>query len=236
MPETVTRYSVNDFVNSTGEKSTGSNFFELESQRILAVNLSNNLAWTKRGSMIAYTGDVKFEMEDLFEHGIKTVVKRFITKESGNLVKATGTGRVYVSDCGKKISVINLENDTLIANGSAVLAFEPSIKWDIKLQKLTAMMSGGLTNIKMEGTGMVALSTSYDPLTLKVTPGNPVYTDPTATVAWSGGLEPTMKADLNIKSLIGRGSGDVIQMKFEGNGFVIVQPDSINYGPAIPME
>ncbi len=231
MTATATRYGVEEFISATSP-SDNSGLFEKESDRIMAINLSNNLVWTKKGAMIAYTGDVKFTMEDLFEHGIGTVLKRAVTGESGNLVKAQGSGKVYIADGGKKISIINMNNEAIVANGVNVLAFEPSIKWDIKLQKLTAMMAGGLTNIRLEGSGMLALATSFDPLTLRVTPGNPVMTDPTSTVAWSGNLEPSFKTDFSVKNLLGRGSGDTVQMKFEGEGFVIVQPDSI-YGDII---
>ena len=87
-------------------------------------------------------------------------------------------------------------------------------------------MAGGLTNIQINGTGMLAITTAYDPLTLKVTPNTPVFTDPSATIAWSGNLKTSIATDISFKTLIGRGSGDSIQLKFEGNGFVIVQPDS----------
>ena len=180
----ISRYSVEEFVNTTSQKDKNEGFFEQETPRIMEINLSNNLAWIKKGAMIAYTGDVKFIMEDLFEHGLKTVVKRFVTGESGNLVKAQGTGKVYIADEGKKISILNMQNDSIIVNGSNLLAFEPSLKWDIKLMKLASMMAGGLTNIEVNGTGMLAITTMYEPMSLRVTPNCPVMTDPTATVAW----------------------------------------------------
>ena len=229
MSEVISRYSIEEFVNTTSQKDKNEGFFEQETARIMEINLNDNLAWIKKGAMIAYTGNVKFAMEDLFEHGLKTVVKRFVSGESGNLVKAKGTGKVYIADEGKKISILNLQNDSLIVNGSNVLAFEPSLKWDIKLMKLTSMMAGGLTNIEIKGQGMLAITTMYEPMTLKVTPECPVMTDPSATVAWSSGLKTSFKTDISVKTLIGRGSGDSIQMKFEGEGFVIVQPGSIIY-------
>ena len=229
MSEVISRYSIEVFVNTTKKKKKNEGFFEQETARIMEINLNDNLAWIKKGAMIAYTGNVKFAMEDLFEHGLKTVVKRFVSGESGNLVKAKGTGKVYIADEGKKISILNLQNDSLIVNGSNVLAFEPSLKWDIKLMKLTSMMAGGLTNIEIQGQGMLAITTMYEPMTLKVTPECPVMTDPSATVAWSSGLKTSFKTDISVKTLIGRGSGDSIQMKFEGEGFVIVQPGSIIY-------
>ncbi len=85
-------------------------------------------------------------------------------------------------------------------------------------------MAGGLFNIKLEGNGLIAMTTHYDPLTLKVTPDEPVITDPNATVAWSGNLTPEFKTDISLKTFFGRGSGDSIQMKFQGEGFVVVQP------------
>ena len=78
--------------------------------------------------------------------------------------------------------------------------------------------------MKFEGAGMLAITSHYDPMTLKVSPGNPVYTDPNATIAWSGNLSPELKTDISLKTFFGRGSGESIQMKFEGEGFVVAQP------------
>lgn len=86
------------------------------------------------------------------------------------------------------------------------------------------MVSGGLFNVRLEGTGMVAITTHYDPLTLRVTGNESVFTDPTATVAWSGNLMPELKTDISMKTLLGRASGETIQMKFRGEGFVVIQP------------
>ena len=105
------------------------------------------------------------------------------------------------------------------------LAFEGEIQWDIKLmRKVTAMLAGGLFNVKLEGTGMVAITTHHDPLTLQVSADHPVTTDPNATVAWSGALVPEFKSDVSLKTFLGRGSGESIQMSFCGDGFVVVQP------------
>ena len=78
--------------------------------------------------------------------------------------------------------------------------------------------------MKLEGTGIVAITTHYDPLTLHVSADHPVTTDPNATVAWSGALVPEFKADVSLKTFLGRGSGESIQMSFCGEGFVVVQP------------
>jgi uncharacterized protein (AIM24 family) len=130
-----------------------------------------------------------------------------------------------VADNGKRIAILNLQNESIFVNGNDVLAFESTVKWDIKMmRRMTAVMAGGLFNVKLEGTGMVAITTYGEPVTLRVTKGQPVITDPNATVAWSGNLMPELRTDINFKTLIGRGSGESIQSVYTGEGFVVIQP------------
>lgn len=216
--------SLNDFLEKTKEDELKNDFFELETERVLEVNL-NGLVWSKMGAMISYTGDIKFEREKILEHGIGKMFKKAFTGEGTALMKAEGTGKLYLADQGKKIVIFDLKDDSICVNGNNLLAFEPTVKWDIRLmRKVAGMMSGGLFNVLLEGNGKVAITTHFEPLTLKVTPGNPIITDPNATVAWSGTLTPEIKTDMSIRTFVGRGSGESIQMKFEGEGFVIVQP------------
>ncbi|EWH21970.1 AIM24 family protein [Bacillus haynesii] len=220
----MSRYSVDEFVSKTQQEDKGEGLFEMETPRLLEVNLDGKV-WAKAGSMVSYRGRVKFKREGVFEHGIGRMVKKVFSGEGAALMKAEGNGKVYLADQGKKISILNLNQDSIFVNGHDLLAFESSIHWDIKLMKrISGMLAGGLFNIKLEGTGMAAITSHYEPLTLIVTPESPVYTDPNATVAWSGSLQPEFVTDVSFKTFIGRGSGESIQMKFSGNGFVVVQP------------
>ncbi len=159
------------------------------------------------------------------EHGLGTAFKKAFTGEGAALMKVDGRGKLYLADAGKKIMILNLQNESIYVNGNDLLAFEPSIKWDIKLMKrITGIMAGGLFNVRCEGTGMIAITTHHEPLALRVRPGQPVITDPNATVAWSGSLQPDFQTDISLKTFFGRGSGESIQMRFEGDGFVVVQP------------
>ena len=218
------RYSLNEFVQETKQEDQNQGLFELETPRFLEVNL-NGQVWAKAGSMVSYRGNIKFEREGMLEHGIGKLFKKAFTGEGTSLMKATGNGKLYLADGGKKISVLNLRDESIFVNGNNLLAFEPSLNWDIKLmRRMAGMLAGGLFNVKIDGTGMAAITTHYEPLTLIVSPGNPVFTDPNATVAWSGHLQPDFVTDISFKTFLGRGSGESIQMKFEGDGFVVVQP------------
>lgn len=217
-------YTISEFVRKTQQDEQENDYFELETERILEVNLMDTV-WAKAGSMISYTGQIKFERERMLEHGVSKMFKKALTGEGTSLMKATGQGRLYLADQGKKVTIFDLNNESITVNGNDLLAFEPSIEWEIKLmRKVAGMMAGGLFNVQLSGQGRVAITSHYEPLTLLVRPGESVITDPNATVAWSGNLVPEFKTDISFRTLIGRGSGESIQMEFKGEGFVIVQP------------
>lgn len=218
------RYSIQEFIQKTQQEDKHQGLFELETSRLLEINL-NGQVWAKAGSMVSYQGNIKFVRERMLEHGLRRLFKKALTGEGTSLMKATGNGKLYIADQGKKISILHLKNDALIVNGNNLLAFEQTIDWDIKLmRRIAGMLAGGIFNVKLEGSGRVAITSHYEPLTLMVTPDNPVFTDPNATVAWSGELNPDFVTDVSFKTFLGRGSGESIQMKFSGNGFVVVQP------------
>jgi uncharacterized protein (AIM24 family) len=217
-------YSIADFVDRTAQDSAANNPFELENDYLLEINL-NGRAWAKAGAMIAYTGQVKFTREGMLEHGVGKALKKMVSGEGTSLMKVEGQGQVYLADKGKKVQVLNLQNETIFVNGNDLLAFESSVNWDIKMmRRMAGLMAGGLFNVRLSGPGMVAITTHYDPLTLQVKPGQTIYTDPNATVAWSGSLSPDFRTDVSFKTFLGRGSGESIQLKFEGSGWVVLQP------------
>lgn len=219
------KFSIESFIQETAQKDENRSFFELEKPQMLELNLNNQSVWTKAGSMVSYIGNVRFERQGMMSQGLGNLLKKAISGEGTRMMKAQGTGRVYVADVGKKVRVLYLENEAICVNGNDVLAYEDGMKCDITMLKSVAgMMSGGLFQVRLSGTGHIAITTHGDPLTLVVRAGEAVFTDPNATVAWSGSLAPTIKTDITFKTLIGRGSGESVQMKFEGEGWVLVQP------------
>lgn len=220
----MSRYTLEEFVQSTAQDASANDFFQLESDRMLEVNL-DSMVWIKAGAMVAYVGQIKFTREGLLEQGLGTLLKRSVSGEGAKLTKAEGRGRLYLADSGKTIKILKLENQSIFVNGSDLLAFETSIQSEIKMmRKMAAMVSGGIFNVRLSGTGLIAITSHFEPITLRVQPGQPVRTDPNATIAWSGNLQPEFKTDVSLKSFFGRGSGESIQMEFNGDGFVVVQP------------
>jgi uncharacterized protein (AIM24 family) len=223
-PRRTGRFTLDQFVEASRQRDRGHGLFELEDARLLEVNLDGRI-WMKMGAMVAYRGDVTYTRETLLEKGFSKLLKRTVSGEGAQLTKAEGDGVVYLADSGKKITILELEDDAIFVNGNDVLALQWDIDWDVRMMKrMSSMLAGGLFNVHLSGTGLIAITTHYDPLTLEVTPGNPVFTDPNATVAWSASLNPEIRTDISLKTFFGRGSGESIQLQFKGSGFVVVQP------------
>ncbi|MGB5962597.1 MAG: AIM24 family protein [Coleofasciculaceae cyanobacterium] len=220
----MSRYSIHEFLKHTAQQDRGQGIFELESPHLLEVNLNGRI-WAKVGAMIGYLGSVTFKREGILEQGLGNLMKKMVSGEGMSLMKMDGRGRVYLADTGKRIHILNLNNETIYVNGNDVLAMEDSIQWEIKLmRRVAAMLAGGLFNMRLSGSGMVAITTHYEPLALEVKPDLPLFSDPNATVAWSGSLEPEVVTNFTIGTFLGRGSGETIQLKFQGTGWVILQP------------
>ncbi|KQN28570.1 hypothetical protein ASE92_19610 [Pedobacter sp. Leaf41] len=218
-------YTLNELIQESAENPNENDFFELEKPAMLEVNLKNQKIMAKAGSMVAYIGNVDFKREGLLSKGLGGLLKKAISGEGTSLMHAAGTGKLYLADEGKKVKIIKLQNESIFVNGNDVLALEDTIKNEIKMLKSVAgMMSGGLFQVKLSGRGYIAITTHGEPILLRVSANQPVYTDPNATVAWSENLSPNIKTNLTFGSFIGRGSGESFQLEFFGEGWVLVQP------------
>ncbi|MCC7248552.1 MAG: AIM24 family protein [Lysobacter sp.] len=217
--------TLQEFVANSKEKDMSGDAFGLEISHMLEARV-DGLIWAKAGSMIARKGSLKFTRQGIMEQGLGNLLKKAVSGEGMTLMKIEGKGRAYLADVGKKVTLLRLQGESIYVNGNDVLATEATIANEIKMmRKAAGMMTGGLFNVKLSGHGLVAITSHYEPLTLPVnaTTG-PVFTDPNATVAWSGSLSPEIVTDISIKTLIGRGSGESIQLRFAGEGWVVVQP------------
>ncbi|MHB1342177.1 MAG: AIM24 family protein [Coriobacteriia bacterium] len=212
--------TLTEFVQQHAQKDSGGTW-QLEGAKTLEIRLSGRV-FTKLGAMVAYYGDLKFERASAGSAG--KFIKAAMTGEGGATTQVTGSGTLYLADQGKEISILYLANETIYVNATDCLAYSESLQWDIVMTKGAGMMAGGLFSLKLAGTGYVAITTHGKPLVLGVAPGQPLFSDPNATVAWSEGLQTTVKADVNLKTLTGRASGETIQLRFDGSGFVVMQP------------
>lgn len=195
--------------------------FHQESERMLRIDVDGGV-WLKPGAAVAYRGDISFAR--LPTLGAPSLADAAL-RELGPLVRATGTGRLYCGHHGAHVRILRLAGGTLFVVWRELLAFEESLRYEPTLVAHgLGIAAGGLMAMKLAGHGALAIATHGEPLTLDVTPGNPVSTDPHATLAWSDSLRPCMKTDVSWRSVIRHGGGEPLQMFFAGTGHVVVQP------------
>jgi uncharacterized protein (AIM24 family) len=197
--------------------------FALQNSKLLKVHLDQVTIQAKLGSMVAYQGDVTFEHAG--SGGMGRMLKKAMTGEGTSLMRMSGTGEVFVADQAQDIHLIYLENDNITVNGPNLLAFDAGIDWDINRLKggTAGAMAGGLFNMSLSGTGWVAILSDGPPVLLNVAQA-PTFADAQAAITWSSGVTVGLKTDFKMKNLIGRGSGESIQLAFSGQGWALVQP------------
>jgi uncharacterized protein (AIM24 family) len=196
--------------------------FQLQGSKMLKVELSDETIQAKLGSMVAYQGDVKFEHAG--SGGLKRMAKKAVTGEGADLMKISGSGEVFLADLAQEIQLVKLSGEAITVNGANLLAFDADIDWDIKkVEGVSGFMGGGLFNTHLSGSGYVAMLSDGPPVLLELD-GENTYADPQAAITWSEGVSTSVKTDVNLKTFIGRGSGETVQMAFSGKGWVLIQP------------
>jgi uncharacterized protein (AIM24 family) len=196
--------------------------FSLQNPRLLKVELADVTIQAKLGAMVAYQGDVKFERAGT--GGMARLMKKVATGEGAKLMTVSGSGEVFLADHAQEVHLVKLENDKITVNSSNLLAFDAGIDWDIrKVEGASGVLAGGLFNLELSGSGYVALLSDGPPMLLQLR-DDPAFADPQAAITWSSGVKTSVKTDVNLKTLIGRGSGETIQMQFSGDGWLLVQP------------
>lgn len=212
------------FAPQNAEAQTAQPGMKLQNGKMLKVALSGEML-VRQGAMVAYQGNVHFQ--GLGASGVGNFIKQQLTGEGVPIMKCTGTGDLFLADLASDIHLIDLEGtqDALTINGKNVLAFEPTLSYDIRRVQGAGMLSNaGLFNCIFSGQGRIAITTKGSPVVLNV--DQPTYADPQAAVCWSASLQTGFhRADqFGLGTLVGRTTGEAFTMSFNGQGFVVVQP------------
>lgn len=199
--------------------------FRNNSDRLLEVSLQNEKVLAIAGSMVAYTGTVKFEKSLLGGEGIFGALKRKVSNEGMQLMQASGTGTVFFAQNAAEITVIPLSGEKMTIESSSLLAYDTSLKTGTSFAGLRGAVSGqGLFSTTVEGQGSIAVISRGNLIMLEVTPANPLRVDPDAFVGYKGNITQEFVFDVNWRTMVGETSGESYQHKFSGQGVVFIQP------------
>ncbi|WP_101789897.1 AIM24 family protein [Nonomuraea indica] len=203
--------------------------FALQNAKMLVVQLPPEVL-ARQGSMVAFQGQMDFNYEG---GGVGRMFKKMVTGEGAPLMRVTGQGRLFLADNADDIHLFYLENEALTVNGRNLLAMDAHLTWDIQRVQGAGVAAGGLFNMTVKGTGWVAVTAHGTPVLLDASQA-PTYADGQSAVCWSAGLHVGVNRTFKASALIGRGSGEAMQLAFQGQGFVLVQASE--GPPVIPSQ
>ena len=178
-----------------------------QNSKLLRVRLGEPFM-ARQGSMVAYQGNVDFSFEG---GGASKFLKKAFTGEGLPLMRCQGQGDVFLAERAYDVHLLNINNSGLSISGKNVLAFSSSLDWNIERVKGGSIATGGLFNTTLRGTGWVALTTDGPPVVLNAAEA-PTFADTNAVVAWSANLQTQLKTSFKAGALIGRGSGEAVQV------------------------
>ncbi|GAA2155199.1 AIM24 family protein [Actinomadura napierensis] len=193
---------------------------------MLAVDLAGETIRALNGAMVAYEGRMAFKREGMTGgEGLRGALKRKIAGEGMTLMEITGEGTVYLASEAAEVTLVQLTGDTLFVESESLLALDGGLRTGVQFVGLRGMGTGqGLATTKVEGHGTVAIVSDGPAIALEVTPETPLSVDPHAYVGHHGQLRQDVVTDVNWRTVIGQGSGESVQFRYQGHGLVYVQP------------
>jgi uncharacterized protein (AIM24 family) len=194
---------------------------------MLRVHLNGDVL-ARQGSMVAFQGQMEFDYEG--SGGVGRFLKKALTGEGVSTMRVKGQGLLFLAHDADDIHLFYLENETLTVNGANILAWDAHLQSDIQRVQGAGIAAGGLFNTTLSGTGWVAITAHGTPVMLD-TGRAPTFVDGQSAICWSAGLQVGVNRTFKAGALIGRGSGEAMQLAFQGQGFVLVQASE---GPTVP--
>ncbi|PJE98458.1 hypothetical protein CUT44_07035 [Streptomyces carminius] len=182
----------------------------------------NGECYARQGAMIAFRGNLAFEKKG---QGVGNFIKRSVTGEGLALMAVRGQGEAWFAHEAANCFIIDFDpGDSLTVNGRNVLCFDASLGYEIKVVKGAGMVGGGLFNSVFTGQGKLGVICEGSPIVIPVDPQQPVFVDTDAVVGWSAQLQTSLHRSQSFGSMIRGGSGEAVQLRLDGQGFVIVRP------------
>lgn len=193
-----------------GRKIEGaSRTFVLHENGFLEINFARSVH-VKRGTVSSYSGNLKF----VAESGL-------LGTTAQTLVRAAGQGKLFVFEKGRKTFLLDLNDEFIYVEGSNLLALEDTLTYRVE-PIYDASYQRKIDTVKIFGRGSLAISTSIEPLTLRVTREYPLSISSNALVAWTGNVIPTVVDDQSLENVMIESEDEGgFKIRFEGDGVVV---------------
>ncbi len=189
---------------------SASRTFALHENGFLEINFRRSV-YVKKGTVSSYTGNLRFAAES-----------GLLGTTAATLVKAEGHGKVFAYEKGRKTFLLDLSDEFIYVEGSNLLAMEDSLSYRVE-PIYDSTYQQKIDTLKIFGKGSLAISTSIEPLTLRVTREYPLSISATSLVAWTGNLIPNVLEDSDLGNVMIDTNEQSFKIRFEGDGVVVAE-------------
>lgn len=200
----------------------GSERWSQQNPKLVKVTLGPE-ALARRGSMVAYQGNVSFDYKG--SGGLRSMLEQRVTGQKLELMTCKGQGEVFLAEDASDLHVVDLQGQSLCVNVRNVLAFDANMQVQIQRIESAGIPGGGLFHLVLSGQGTVVVMTKGTPVTIPVQ--GPTFADMNALVAWTHGMRISVASQVRISRQIYAGqSGESFNLQFMGlqGHFIVVQP------------
>jgi uncharacterized protein (AIM24 family) len=184
--------------------------FRYLEDNLMEVNFSGKV-FVKQGTIYSYSGNLTFWVKPQREESVSP------------LVIVSGTGKILLSDRQRDITVLQINGEEVFVEPSHLLACQETLTPRYAMIKKEGDANKRLQVLSIEGTGMLALSVTTNPLVVDVTPGYPVNVSSGNIISWSGELAPSIVDDEALAGLMYPGSDKAVNLRLEGSGKVMME-------------
>jgi uncharacterized protein (AIM24 family) len=185
----------------------------------------------RRGAMLGYSGQVTFRPVHGQGRGIGGMVGAAMSGESTPMMATEGQGEVLYGYKGLHATVLELDGSApLVCEADRLLVHDASLQTSVAFlgsggirSAISGAVTGqGLFTTNVHGRGSVALLSHGGAFPLRLN-GGQVGVDPQAYVGHVGQLTVDLAAKVGFRDVVGRGSGEALQLRISGSGTVYVQ-------------
>ncbi|GAA4818345.1 hypothetical protein GCM10023220_58850 [Streptomyces ziwulingensis] len=189
------------------------------------LGLGDQPVLARQGSMVLYQGKVDFGYKGA---GFAGRVAGNATGQEMQLMRCTGKGQVFFAEQSTMLHPIELQGDALCVSAENVLAFDESLRYEVRRIEGHGIPGGALFTMQFQGTGTIVVKTHGMPVVLPVTPTT--FADCHAVVAWSAAAQVVVSSQVRMRRNSYPGdTGESVNLQFRAapGSFVVVQPYEI---------
>ncbi|MEV7392482.1 TerD family protein [Streptomyces sp. NPDC091215] len=205
------------------ETPTGQRWTPQNSKLIRAdLGMGGQPVLARQGSMVLYQGKVDFSYKGA---GFAGRIVGNATGQEMQLMRCTGNGQVFFAENSAHLHPIELQGDAICVSAESVLAFDESLRHEVRRIEGHGIPGGALFTMQFQGTGTIVVKTHGTPVVLPVTPTT--FADCNAIVAWSAASQVIVSSQVRMRRNAYPGdTGESVNLQFRGapGNFIVVQP------------